>query len=201
MMSINELRPMARTIYISFFLLLLCGCAVQPVVPRIDANFAEERNSEILKDLRGLGRNADWLVARGYHVTDDMVSTFTNMPFSHAAVLDYEANQVIEADSSGVHTTPLAEFIAKSQRIMLVRSVWSNGDTAGNAIVKARSLVGRPYDFFGLVGVNIPNEYYCSELAIDIYRSSIRSEDHIPRPVAPGQLHYWGRILFDSGAL
>jgi uncharacterized protein YycO len=179
----------------------MCGCAVQPVVPRIDTNLAAERNAHVLKELHELGRNGDWLVARGYHVTDDMVSTLTNMPFSHAAVLDADGNQVIEADSSGVHTTPLAEFINKSQRIMLVRSVWANGDAANNAVVKARTLLGRPYDFLGLLGANIPNEYYCSELAIEIYRPAIRPEDRIPRPVAPGQLHYWGRILFDTGAL
>ncbi len=192
-----------RTTYLSIcaLLLVLSGCAVQSVVPRIDANIAEERNARVVKELQALGHNGDWLVARGYHATDNIVSTLTNMPFSHAAVLDLDANQVIEAESSGVHTTPLAAFVAKSQRIMLVRSVWAHGDSADGAVKKARSLLGRPYDFLGLVGVNIPNEYYCSELAVEIYRSSIRSTDIIPRPVAPGQLHYWGTILFDSGAL
>jgi uncharacterized protein YycO len=129
-----------------------------------------------------------------------MVASLTNMPFSHAAVLDRDSDQVIEAESIGVHTTPLAQFVAKSQRVMLVRPVWADASNAMAATVKARSLVGRPYDFLGLVGVSVPDEYYCSELAIEIYRPFVRREDIIPRPVAPGQLHYWGRIVFDSGA-
>jgi uncharacterized protein YycO len=191
---------MMRKLFFYFIVIFLSGCAVHPVVPRIEAGSAEERNAQILTELRKLGRNGDWFVSRGYHVTDDMVSTLTNMPFSHAAVLDLDADQVIEAESVGVHITPLADFISKSQRIMLVRPLWANEDSAAVAIAKARSLVGRNYDFTGLVGLSIPDQYYCSELAVEIYRPFIRSEDILPRPVAPGQLHYWGRILFDSGA-
>jgi hypothetical protein len=46
-----------------------------------------------------------------------------------------------------------------------------------------------------------PDRYYCSGLAIEIYRPYIRENDLVPRPVEPGRLHYWGRILYDSGAL
>lgn len=99
-----------------------------------------------------------------------MVSSITNMPFSHAAVLDIDAGQVIEAESGGVHTTPLADFVAKAQRLMLVRPVWAEGGAAKAALAKARTVVGRPYDFLGLVGLSIPEQFYCSELAVEIYR-------------------------------
>jgi uncharacterized protein YycO len=191
---------MKRYLYSYLLLACLIGCAVQPIARRSDADAPAERDAQILTALRELGRNGDWLVARGYHVTDNMVASLTNMPFSHAAVLDRDSDQVIEAESVGVHTTPLAQFVAKSQRVMLVRPVWADASNAMAATVKARSLVGRPYDFLGLVGVSVPDEYYCSELAIEIYRPFVRREDIIPRPVAPGQLHYWGRIVFDSGA-
>jgi hypothetical protein len=36
---------------------------------------------------------------------------------------------------------------------------------------------------------------------IEVYRPYIRGDDLIPRPVEPGQLHHWGRILYDTGAL
>jgi uncharacterized protein YycO len=189
-----------RYLYSCLLSVCLAGCAVHPVVHRSDTDDAAERDAQNLTALRELGRNGDWLVARGYHATDNMVASLTNMPFSHAAVLDRDSDQVIEAESIGVHTTPLAQFVAKSQRVMLVRPVWADASNAMAATVKARSLVGRPYDFLGLVGVSVPDEYYCSELAIEIYRPFVRREDIIPRPVAPGQLHYWGRIVFDSGA-
>ena len=193
---------MKRKLYICLSFIFLSGCAVHPQVHRNDADSVVGRDTQILTTLRELGHNGDWLVARGFHVTDDMVATLTNMPFSHAAVLDRDSDQVIEAESVGVHVTPLAAFVSKSQRVMLVRPIWAQAEVAAAAIAiaKARSLVGRPYDFLGLVGLSIPNQYYCSELAVEIYRPFIRPDDVVPRPVAPGQLHYWGRILFDSGA-
>jgi uncharacterized protein YycO len=191
---------MKRYLFPRLLLIFLAGCAVQPVAHRSDADAAAEHDARILAALRELGRNGDWLVARGYHVTDNMVATLTNMPFSHAAVLDRDSDEVIEAESVGVHSAPLAQYVAKSQRVMLVRPVWADERSAMIATAKARSLVGRRYDFLGLVGMSVPDEYYCSELAVEIYRPFVRSEDIIPRPVAPGQLHYWGRILFDSGA-
>jgi uncharacterized protein YycO len=176
----------------------LAGCAVHPVERRGDTD--ADRDAQVLSTLRTEGRNGDWLVARGYHVTDNMVATLTNMPFSHAAVLDRDADRVIEAESAGVHATPLAQFVAKSQRVMLIRPVWAHGDASEAAAAKARTLLGRPYDFAGLVGLSIPNEYYCSELAVEIYRPWVREGDIIPRPVAPGQLHYWGKVVYDTGA-
>jgi hypothetical protein len=79
--------------------------------------------------------------------------------------------------------------------------MWASETSAGVAVAKARSLVGRQYDFLGLIGLNIPDTYYCSELALEVYRPFIRAHDVIPRPIEPGQLHYYGRILFDSGPL
>ncbi len=146
-----------------------------------------------------MGRDGDWLVIRGYHVTDNLVAALTNKPFSHAAVLDLAHEQVVEAESQGVHVSTLADFVAKSHRLLLIRPVWADAHSAGVAVAKARSLAGRKYDFLGLIGLNVPETFYCSELALEIYRPWIRRSDVIPRPIEPGQLHFYGRILFDSG--
>lgn len=180
----------------------LSGCAVSRFAehsPPPDAR--AERDSETLARVRTLGRDGDWLVIRGYHLSDNLVATITNAPFSHAAVLDLDRDKVIEAESRGVHQSTLAEFVAKSHRLMLIRPVWSTAESAPVALAKARAWVGRPYDFLGLIGVNIPDQYYCSELTLEAYRPFIRAGDVIPRPVEPGKLHYWGRVLYDSGAL
>jgi permuted papain-like amidase YaeF/Yiix C92 family enzyme len=182
--------------------LLLAGC--------VAAHFSEtppeeqarvQREVATLAAVRELGRDGDWLVIRGYHASDNLVAGLTNKPFSHAAVLDRAGERVIEAEAQGVHFTPLAEFVHKSHRLLLVRPVWSDERSAAGALRTARGAVGRPYDFLGLIGVDIPERYYCSGLAIEIYRPYIRADDAIPRPVEPGQLHHWGRILYDSGAL
>lgn len=181
--------------------LLVAGCAAAPVFiapPPLDERPA--RDAAIVSEVRALGRDGDWLVIRGYHASDNLVAAVTNKPFSHAAVLDLAHGRVVEAEAQGVHFTPLAEFVAKSQRLMLVRPVWSDEASAAAAVRRAREVVGRPYDFLGLVGLDLPGRYYCSGLAIEIYRSRIREGDVVPRPVEPGQLHYWGRILYDSGS-
>ena len=69
------------------------------------------------------------------------------------------------------------------------------------ALAKARALVGRPYDFLGLIGLDVPDSFYCSELTLEVYRPFIRPGDVVPRPVEPGQHYFWGRVLYDSGAL
>ena len=180
--------------------LLLAGCAVHSIERFSVSDTEAERQARVVAAVRELGRDGDWLVIRGYHASDNLVSSLTNMPFSHAAVLDADRDEVIEAESPRVHTESLQAFVAKSQRLMLVRPVWSAGHTGTIALAKARTLVNHPYDFLGVVGFDIPDQYYCSELAIEIYRPFVRREDIVPRPVAPGQLHYWGRVLFDSGA-
>jgi hypothetical protein len=178
--------------------LALCACAAHFKEP---APHDGSRDSVTLDAIRNLGADGDWLVVRGYHLSDDLVATLTNKPFSHAAVLDLANDRVVEAESKGVHFTPLAEFVAKSHRVLLVRPVWSNEASRKVAIQKARDVAGRPYDFLGLVGIDTPDRYYCSGLAVEVYRPFIREADLVPHPVEPGQLHYWGRILYDSGPI
>ena len=183
----------------SLFFSILLGCATPSVVTRPGADLKSVHDAQVLDEVRRLGRDGDWLVIRGYHATDNMVSVATNTPWSHAAVLDKDHDQVVEAEGKGVHTTPLAEFVAKSHRLMLVRSNWASEKSSAEAVRSARKWVGRPYDFLGLAGLDIPDRYYCSELAVAVYRGSIPAGTYIPRPVTPAQLHHWGRILYDSG--
>ena len=177
----------------------LVGCATPAVVLPPATEIRASRQAEILAALGRLGRNGDWLVIRGYHVTDNAVSVLTNSPWSHAAVLDQDNYQVIEAESEGVHTSPLSEFVAKAHRLLLIRPEWADEKTSLQAVAGARALVGKGYDFLGLTGMNVPDRYYCSELAVAVYKAYIPAATNIPRSVTPAQLHYWGRILYDSG--
>lgn len=190
---------------VRFAAALLCvlaaGCATRAIEIHPGAEARAPRDQATLEAVRTLGRDGDWLVIRGYHATDNLVATVTNKPFSHAGVLDLGRDEVVEAEAQGVHVSSLPAFVAKSHRLLLIRPVWSDAASAAPALAKARSVVGRPYDFLGLVGLNIPDTYYCSELALEIYRPWIRREEILPRPIEPGQLHHWGRILYDSGPL
>lgn len=180
---------------------LASACATHFAETPPAAGLKSERDAATLAQVRSLGGAGDWLVIRGYHATDNLVASLTNKPLSHAAVLDPEHDQVIEAEAQGIHASPLSEFVAKSHRLLLIRPVWADARTSLAAARRARELVGKQYDFLGLIGFNIPDRYYCSELTLEVYRPYIRREDIVPRPIEPGQLFYWGRILYDSGAL
>lgn len=181
-------------------LLVAPGCSRPVTVEPPRAAERAGRDEETLAGLRRLGRDGDWLVIRGYHPTDNLVSLVTNSPFSHAAVLDLANGAVIEADGSGIHVTPLPAFVAKAHRLLLIRPKWSREGRNVHAAAQARSLVGRPYDYAGLIGINHPERYYCSELAVAVYRTWVRKSDHVPPVIPPNELYYWGTVLFDTGS-
>jgi len=174
------------------------GCTAPMVVhPPADR---QERELRALREISRLAQPGDWLVMRGYHATDNLVSAVTDAPFSHVAVLDPERGQVIEAEGRGLHTAPLADFLHRSYRVLLMRPLWATtSERQRAAVARARSLVGRPYDFTGLVGLNVPDSYYCSELAVAVYAPHPSRKDHLPLVIPPGELHSWATILWDSG--
>jgi hypothetical protein len=179
--------------------LLAAACSRPLVVTPPPEAVRQQRQKHLLAVLRSLAEDGDWLVIRGYHGTDHLISAVTNAPFSHAAVLDRERDQVIEADHTGVHLTSLDAFAPKVHRLMLVRPQWAGQGRNRDALLKVRDLVGRPYDFSGLVGINHPERYYCTELAVVGYRPWVKRTDHVPPVIPPSELHYWGRVIWDSG--
>jgi uncharacterized protein YycO len=172
------------------------GCAVKPVVSPDAALKPEETTALVRSHLR----TGDWLVARGVHAADDFISTMTNMPFSHAAIYDAATDEVVEAEGQGVHATSLSDFLAKSSRVWVIRPMWSTVDNAPEAVQRARALIGKGYNFTGLIGIDAPERYYCTQLAIEAYKPFITEGGNpIPQVISPGRMHHWGRILFDTG--
>lgn len=192
-------RPFSRAM-LAPVLFFLTGCAVQPVV---DAGLTLD-SPEHVKAVRTVLLHGDWLVARGIHVPDNLVASLTNMPLSHAAIFDADNEGVIEADSTGVHPTPLADFLAKHQRVLVIRPIWSSPENSAVAVERARSWVGKGYNYTGLVGLNVvPDRYYCTQVAVFAYKPFMkeRPENPIPNIIKPGQMYHWGRIIYDSGPI
>lgn len=189
------MRPLLPTLAL---LGLLAACN-HPVVVQAPVD-RSAREARALEAVRRLGQPGDWLVIRGYHATDHFVALATNAPFSHVAVLDPEKDQVIEAEGKGLHTTPLPEFMKKAHRLILMRPQWATGpDRQRAAVEKARGFVGRAYDFSGLVGLNVPDRFYCSELAVAVYAPHASRKDHLPPVLPPADMHFWATILWDGG--
>jgi len=178
--------------------LLAAGCSTPIVVhPPADRHAREVR---ALQEVTRLGQPGDWLVMRGYHATDNLVAAVTTAPFSHVAVFDPERGQVIEAEGKGLRTAPLADFMHRAHRVILMRPMWAtSSERQVAAVEKARTLVGKPYDFTGLVGLNHPDRYYCSELAVVVYAPHASRKDRLPLVIPPGDMHHWATVLWDSG--
>lgn len=183
-----------------FFLVLftLSGCLARITVNIPDPELHEIQNEKIIESIMAQATTGDWLVTRGYHATDNLVANATATPITHVAVYNAEKKFVIEAEGKGVHTSSLHDFVNKSYRVLIIRPRWKNDDNKDAAFAKAEQLVGKNYDFLGTIGFNYPNKYYCSELAVEIYKDWHRPIEKFPKVIKPGELYLYGKILYDS---
>ena len=145
------------------------------------------------------GGNGMWLVNRGYRLGDDIVATATGSVFPHSAILDHENEVVIEALWAGNVVTPLDEFIALSHRVALVQPEGWTPEAGDAALAKARSQLGKKYDFAGILGLPGSNRWYCSELATWCWG---RPADRLGPwyVIHPRRLLKMGIVVFDSGS-
>jgi hypothetical protein len=184
-----------RYLILGLGLLFFSSCAVKAIQPEAQPL---ETN---LGPVKAVIEHGDWVVIRGVTTPDNFIGTVTNMPFSHSAIYDAVNDEVIEADSHGVHITSLEEYLASASRVWIVKPMWATPETRPLAVAKARELVGRPYDWTGTIGIGLPDSYYCSELAIIVWRPFMGKnpmQNPIPQVISPGRLHHWGRVVYDS---
>lgn len=176
---------------------LVFGCMARPVVEQNTALHSKQ-SSAIQERVLATAGTGDWLVTRGYHVTDNLVANTTGIPISHVALFNAELKQVIEAEGKGVHSSTLEEFIEKSYRVIVIRPRWRSDENGQLAWQEAKRLVGRDYDFLGTIGFSYPDRYYCSELAVVVYQQWHSPIEKFPRVIKPGELYLFGEILYDS---
>lgn len=178
--------------------LALAGCAVKPVMGPEDA-LAPEQHAPAL---RGVLRHGDWIVTRSIRTGGNLVASLTQKPFSHAAIYDADDGSVIEATATGVHRSSLDDLVRRSQRMLIIRPLWADEGSSRVAVERAEKLIGKSYDFTGLVGLGTRNRYYCTELCIESYRPFIdreKPDNPIPRIIQPGDMYFWGTIVHDTG--
>ncbi|MBW1643551.1 MAG: hypothetical protein JRJ76_11990 [Deltaproteobacteria bacterium] len=178
--------------------LILTGCLAKPIVERPSEAIHIKQNHIFKAQIQEHAQAGDWIVTRGYHAADTLVSNVTGISLSHVGVYDQKQDLVIEAEGKGVHTTSLYEFIDKSHRLILIRPRWSTTQTRDKAVENARALVGKSYDFLGTIGFDSPSSYYCSELAVMIYQEWHKPSDQLPTVIKPGELYLYGSILYDT---
>lgn len=178
--------------------LLLSGCLARPWVRPAAGEDRALQSQAIEQAVLATASTGDWLVIRGYHATDTLVANATGIPLSHVGIYNGDLRMVIGAEGDGVQRESLTHFIARADRVLVVRPRWRSDGNASQAWAAAEALVGRDYDFLGTVGFNQPNRYYCSELALHIYRPWWRGTERFPKVIKPGELYLFGTILYDS---
>jgi len=164
-----------------------------PAGPAAEAE--TDRWMQIVKEKAGQG---DWLVVRGSHPGDQAVAAATLGWLSHAAVLDKEKGEVIEALAGGVQVTPVRKLLAQAHRLLIVRPPGWTPEEGRAAVARARSRVGKGYDWLGLVGAQQDARFYCTELAIDAYRGRERKWK-LGRIIFPADVPMVGTVLHDTG--
>ena len=187
---------MKTTLLILTFVLL--GCLARPIVKKADDQTHSEQNTAIVQNIIEIGNTGDWLVTRGYHPTDNLVTNATGIPISHVGLFNAESLQVIEAEGKGVHISELFDFVDKSYRLLIIRPRWRTEINSKITWKKAVALIGKSYDFLGTIGFNYPTRYYCSELAIKVYDEWFTGKEKFPDVIKPGELYLYGTVLYDS---
>ncbi|WP_372870410.1 YiiX/YebB-like N1pC/P60 family cysteine hydrolase [Shewanella sp.] len=189
---------MKKSILLIVAIITLTACMARTTVSIIDKENHDKQSEIIKKSVLDIAKTGDWLVIRGYHSTDNLVANATGLPISHVGIINHETQMVVEADGQGIHFSNIDEFIDKSYRLIIIRPRWKTVENAELAWKNAESLVGSDYDFLGTVGVNHPDKYYCSELAVHIYSQWFSGKEKFPSVVKPGELYLWGTVLYDS---
>jgi len=159
---------------------------------------ADAETERWIQIVRDRGDHGGWLVVRGTQVGDQAVAAVTLGELSHAAVLDKEREEVIEAVANGVVVTPLRALLAQAHRLVVVRPAGFTADEGRAAVARARSHVGQKYDWLGLVGAENDGRFYCTELAVDAYRGRERGWK-VHRVIFPADIPKLGEVRFDSG--
>ena len=103
-----------KNIFYVFLICILYGCLADNIVRKPSGILHEKQNQYIYNEISKEIKTGDWLAIRGYHGIDNLVAGATGIPISHVGVYDADSMLVIEADASGVHSTPIREFIDKS---------------------------------------------------------------------------------------
>lgn len=187
---------------------LVAGCGgsssrqyygARPVVKPPPPEIRTEQTKAWLAKVRELGKPGHWLVIRGYKDGDNFVVMATNTPLSHAALLDIERDRVIESLADGVVRNTLEHFVDHAHRLLIIQPKWWTEERGKAAAVEADTLVGKKYDWTGAIGLSDEDRFFCSELAVHVYRAHQTEKDHLPKVLLPSHMYLWGNIVWDSG--
>jgi len=176
-----------------------CSMKSQMVHRPTDAGVDAAISAMWVADIRRTARDGDWLLSRAYYATSDLIVLGTRgEALSHGSIYDASRGTVIEAVASGVREIPIEQFVARNHLILVVRPANMTASDGREAVGRARSKVGAPFDGAGMFGFDDPDRYYCSELVYWASQTAARTGSQ-ERVVTPADLMKYGEVIYWSG--
>jgi Permuted papain-like amidase enzyme, YaeF/YiiX, C92 family len=167
----------------------------RPESPKLDAAYT----TMWVDDLHREVQDGDLILRRGYAVLSDVITLATSGPdMSHASIYDAVNDKIIDAVDGGVREVTPAQFVGAAHHWMIVRPRGLSAAQRRVAVLRARSVLGTPFDYSGFVGIDNPDRFYCSELVAWAYGALddlFAGEILVP----PGELLAMGPVIYDSG--
>lgn len=167
----------------------------RPTDQSVDAAISEMWTAEI----RRAARDGDWLLSRAYYATSDLIVLGTRgEALSHGSMYDASRDMVIEAVGSGVREIPLAKFVERNHLVLVVRPSNMSAADGQQAVARARTKLGVPFDGTGMFGFDDPDRFYCTELVYWASQTAARTGSQ-ERIVTPADLMKYGEVIYWSG--
>ena len=194
---LSRVLPVLRISFLLGLVLAVAGCMSLRPATRQSGPMAKALTRSWRKQILKRGQDGDWLVIRGYNSAGQLVAVAGNADLSHVGILDVTKAEVIEAVSPAVCAISLQEFLEEADRVLLVRPANADRVSGRQALAKARSQIGAPYDLLGTMGLPDEDKFYCSELAawsvgMEVDREGSAEVWH------PAAMPRFGTVLFDS---
>ena len=150
-------------------------------------------------EIRKVARDGDWILSRSYYlVADGIVELTPGEDLSHASIYDAKHDTIIESIADGVREMPLEQLVGRNHYVIVVRPTGMTAADQTEALARARSVIGAPYDVGGMFGLETPSKFYCSELVFWASQTEARSGRH-ETIVTPADLMKYGEVIYWSG--
>ncbi len=179
--------------------LALPACSRSVLVQRPKDPVADQALTEMwTAEIERVARDGDWLLVRSYSAPADWIVTFTSgEEISHAAIYDAKRKTVVEALMPAVQEIPLTRFVGRNHYLIVVRPPGTDADRSA-ALARARTKIGTAFDLRGMLGVDRPSNFYCSELVYWAYGVGARDPDG-QTIIVPNEMLEFGEVVYFSG--
>ena len=180
------------------------GCAPTQVksvmVHRPADKVADEAIDEMwAAEIRNVARDGDWFLSRSYYAVGDAIAVLTRgEDLSHAAIYDKSRDMVVESVGEGVREVTLVAFLKRNHYVIVVRPSNMTAADQAHALARAKTKLGLPFDIRGMVGIDNPNAWYCSELVFWASQTEARTGAS-ETVITPADLMKYGEVIYWSG--